>query len=69
MELHVNSSYSEALLECSIHGSRYSRMNQVKFVETAFEVSDMVCLGRPSRPYHFKFFKGCLPQILLVVLS
>ena len=22
----------------------------------------MVCL---SRPYHFKFFKGCLPQILL----
>ena len=22
----------------------------------------MVCLGRP---YHFKFFKGCLPQILL----
>ena len=21
----------------------------------------MVCLGRP---YHFKFFKGCLPQIL-----
>ena len=56
MELHVNSSYSEALLECSIHGSRYSRMNQVKFVETAFEVSDMVCLGRPSRPYHFKIF-------------
>ena len=24
--------------------------------------SDIVCL---SRPYHFKFFKGCLPQILL----
>ena len=24
--------------------------------------SDMVCL---SRPYHFKFFKGCLPQISL----
>ena len=22
----------------------------------------MVCLGGP---YHFKFFKGCLPQILL----
>ena len=22
----------------------------------------MICLGRP---YHFKFFKGCLPQILL----
>ena len=27
---------------------------------------DMVCLSRPwSRPYHFKFFKSCLPQILL----
>ena len=24
--------------------------------------SDMVCL---SRPYHFKIFEGCLPQILL----
>ena len=24
--------------------------------------SDMVCL---SRPYHFKSFKGCLPQILI----
>ena len=23
---------------------------------------DMLCLGRP---YHIKFFKGCLPQILL----
>ena len=33
--------------------------------KTAFkkiEVSDMACL---SRPYHFKFFKDCLPQILL----
>ena len=26
--------------------------------------SDMVCL---SRPYHFKFFKGCLSQILVVL--
>ena len=25
--------------------------------------SDMVCLGRAY--HHFKFFKGCLPQILL----
>ena len=24
--------------------------------------SDMVCLGRP---HHFKFFKGCHPQILV----
>ena len=45
-------------------GPRYSKMDQVKFVEdnlqTAF--NDMVCL---SRPCHFKFFKGCRPQILL----
>ena len=47
-----------------IVGSRYSRMEQVKFVEDRLQniLSDMVCLGRP---YHFKFFKGCLPQILL----
>ena len=32
--------------------------------KTAFRKiqSDRVCL---DRPYHFKFFKGCLPQILL----
>ena len=33
-------------------------MDQVKFVEGSFY--NMLCL---SRPYHFKFFKGCLPQI------
>ena len=39
-------------------------MDQVKFVEDSpWEMwSDMVCLGRP---YHFRFFKGCLPQIIL----
>ena len=35
--------------------SRYSRMDQVKFMEDSL-----------YRPYHFKFFKGCLPHILLV---
>ena len=30
-----------------------------KFVK---DFKDIVCLGRP---YHFKFFKGFLPQILL----
>ena len=34
----------------------YCRMDQVKFVE------DSRYLGRP---YHFKFFKGSLPQIFL----
>ena len=39
-------------------------MDQVKFVEDSlYKVqSDMVCL---ARPYPFKFFKSCLPQILL----
>ena len=36
-------------------------MDQVKFVKKAFK-EFMVCLGRP---YHFKFFKSFLPQILL----
>ena len=35
-------------------------MDQIKFVEDS--LSDMVCL---SRPYHFKFFKSCISQILL----
>ena len=39
-------------------------MEQVKFVkDTLLKIcNNMVCVGRP---YHFKFFKGCLPQILL----
>ena len=27
-----------------------------------FEKFEVICL---NRPYHFKVFKGCLPQILL----
>ena len=44
--------------------SRYSRMNQVKFVELSLKKvwSDIVSL---SRPYHFKIFKDCHLQILL----
>ena len=40
------------------------KMDQMKFFEESFQKlwSDMVCL---SRPYHFKYFKGCLPQISL----
>ena len=47
------------------NGSRYSRMDQVKFVEDNLSKisSDMV---RLRRPYHFKFFKGCLPKFYLV---
>ena len=36
------------------YGTKYSRMDQVKFVQD-------------RRSDHFKFFKGCLPQILLVL--
>ena len=32
------------------YGTKYSRIDQVKFVEDSL-----------SRPYPFKFFKGCLP--------
>ena len=48
-----------------LNGSGKSRMNQVKFVEDSFlnNWSNMVCL---SRPYHFKFVKSYLPQILLI---
>ena len=57
------------MLSCDIscrqtHGSRYSRLGEVKCVEDSLWKiwSNLVYL---SRPYHFKFFKGCLPQILL----
>ena len=46
------------------YGRNYTRMDQIKFVEDSLKktLRDMVCY---SRPYSFKFFKGCLPQILL----
>ena len=37
---------------------KYSRIDQVKFVEDSLQK-----IWR--RPYSFKFFKGCLPQIFL----
>ena len=47
-----------------IYGSGYSRMDWVKFLEDSLleNWSDIVCL---SWPYHFIFFKGSLPQVLL----
>ena len=48
-----------------IMGQYYSRMDQVKFVKDNLE---KICLIRQiclSRSYSIKFFKGCLPQILL----
>ena len=45
-----------------LFGTKYSRMDQVKFVEDSLKKFEgiIVCL---HRPYHFKIFKGCLPQI------
>ena len=47
----------------STFGKRYSRMDQVKLLEESLLKNwrDMVCL---SRPYPFKYFKSCHPQIL-----
>ena len=55
---------SVAVIQDVVYGTKYSRMDQVKFVEDSlYKIrKDMVCLGRP---YPFNFFKGCLPQILL----
>ena len=44
------------------YGTKYLRMEQVKFVEDSLEKLSRDWL---SRPYCFKSFKGCLPQILL----
>ena len=44
-----------------IYGTKYSWIDQAKFVDDSLW-SGMVYLKMPSR---FKFFKGCLPQILL----
>ena len=40
----------------------FPRTNRVKVVEGSLMVYDMVY---SSRRYHFKFFKDCLPQILI----
>ena len=47
----------------SLYVTKYSRMDQVKFVEDSLSkiLRDMVC----CRLYLFKFFKGYFPQILL----
>ena len=44
--------------------AKYWSRDQVTFVEDRLEkvLSNMTCL---NRPYHLKFFKGCLPQMLL----
>ena len=39
-------------------------MDQVKFVEDSLQKIEVIWSAL-SRPYDFKFFKGCLPQILL----
>ena len=52
-----------------LNEAMYSIMVQVKFVEDSlYKIRrGMFCFGQtiPGRPYPFKFFKGCLPQIFL----
>ena len=54
--------YIYILCTC-IYGKKYSRMDQAKFVEDSLicPIWNMVCF----RQTPFKFFKRCLPQILL----
>ena len=49
----------------SLFGTTYSRIDLVKIVEDNLQkiLSDMIFKSRPY--YYFKFFKGCLLQILL----
>ena len=42
---------------------KYSRMDLVKFVDN--RLKKMKWYGILSRPYHFQFLNGCLPQISL----
>ena len=51
-----NSSHLENHCFLGKYGAKYSRINPVKFVEDSLRI---------GRPYHFKFFKGCLPQTLI----
>ena len=52
--MHYFSTPWKRLFCISLFGTKYSRVDQVKFVEDSL-----------SRPYPFNFFKGYLPQILL----
>ena len=55
---------SSKTVDLSAFGTKHSRMDQVKFVKTAFRKLQGVW-SASSRPYLFKLFKGCLLQILL----
>ena len=59
----IYANYTKQLLH-QILQKKKSRMDQSTFMEDSIKKirSDMVSL---IIPYHFKFFKGCLPQILL----
>ena len=50
------------------YGTKYSRMDQVKFVENNLKKFEGVwsVLGKP---YTFRFCKGCLPEVLLCSFS
>ena len=47
------------------NGTKYSRMDQICGREPLKNVNEHGLLEADSRPHPFKFFKGCLPHILL----
>ena len=47
--------FLRSVVNMIIHETKYSRMGKVTFVEISLLIT----------PYRFKFFKDCLPQILL----
>ena len=54
---------SVSIITAVTYGTKYSRVDQVKFVEDSLQKiwRDMVL----NRPYPFNVFQGCLSQILL----
>ena len=57
---------SVSIITAVTYGTKYSRVDQVKFVEDSLQKTwrDMVL----NRPYPFKFFQGCLSQFFLGTL-
>ena len=49
--------------------TKYSRINQVKFVEDRQPLKKLRVWAASSRPYPFKFFKDCLPNFTWSILE
>ena len=66
----ITSLYTKSHSQSQIFGTKYSRMDQVKFVETTFKKFEVIWSDRLlGRPYQFKFFKGCPTNFTLSILE